>query len=213
MQLAQFDYRGVPIKLFVHDNEYISNVIRYQQTFFELPILEWVAINFPQQRTVLDIGANIGNHAYYFRRFVRLERLVCFEPFPPNYELLQRNLGEAAELLPVALGSSERTVGMRFNPENMGICVIDDEIPGNIQIKTLDSYYFENVTLIKMDVEVHHVDVVKGMLDTVKRCRPILLLEGNFDELFPMIQEFGYACIAFWKIYNTYCFVPLTRDR
>jgi hypothetical protein len=65
------------------------------------------------------------------------------------------------------------------------------------------------VTLIKSDVEESHTDVLVGCLDTIRRCSPVLLLEGNFDELFPLIGPLGYVCVAFWKKYNTYCFLKL----
>lgn len=209
MQVATWEHGGKPLTLHVHDNEYISNVIRVGRRFFEVEILEFVRQNFPVQKTVLDIGANIGNHALFFREFLKLDRLVCFEPFPPNFELLRRNMENRAELLNIGLGSKEKKCGMRYNPQNLGICVLDDNIPGEIPVRTLDSFQFQDVTLIKSDVEEHHVDVLTGCLQTIRHNRPVLLLEGNFDELFPLIQPFGYACVAFWKPYNTYCFVRL----
>lgn len=210
MQLATWEHAGVPFNLYVHDNEYISNVIRTGKRFFEAEILEFARHNFSAgQQTIVDIGANIGNHALFFSAFLKPQRLICFEPFPPNFALLQANLMGRAEVVNMGLGSREKVCGMRYNPENLGICVLDENIPGQIPVRTLDSFRLENVTLIKSDVEESHVDVLMGCLDTIRRCRPVLLIEGNFDELFPLVQPFGYVCVQFWKVYNTYCFVRM----
>lgn len=210
MQHTVIKHAGREVPLYVHDNEYISNVIRSSESFFELPILDWLGRSFPHHKTIVDVGANIGNHAVFFKEFLTFDRLICFEPFPPNLDLLKLNLGSRAEYHQVALSSHEGKCGLRYRPDNLGMVSIDESIPGETPLKTLDSYQFNDVTLLKIDVEEHHTETLKGCRETLKRCQPVALLEGNFDELFPIIADLQYVCIALWQRYATYCFVPIS---
>ena len=207
-------YNGQTLPIQVHARDYIGAVICQTHSFFESEILEFIRANFPTQRTVIDVGANIGNHSLFFATVVKPERLVCFEPFPPNCELLTANLRRTEihpEIHPCGLGEAEATVGMRFHPENLGICRLDGAVPGQIPVKTLDSFQIENVTLLKIDVEGDDINVLRGAFQTIRQSRPVILIEGVFDEIFPILAPFGYVCIAYWKPYQTYCFVRLLQ--
>jgi hypothetical protein len=60
--------------------DYISHYICVFETFYELPILQHIETNHYKQKTILDIGANIGNHTCFFENFLEFEKLICFEP-------------------------------------------------------------------------------------------------------------------------------------
>ncbi|MCC6955122.1 MAG: FkbM family methyltransferase, partial [Deltaproteobacteria bacterium] len=153
MRSATFAHLGKEVSFVVHDRDYISNVLVHGKMFFESEILEYIRTTFPAQKTVVDVGANIGNHSRYFLEFLSPTRLVAFEPFPPNLELLKQNIAsDRTEIFPYGLGAHARVTGIRFNPENLGICVLDDNLPAVIEIKTLDSFQLNDVTLLKVDV-------------------------------------------------------------
>ena len=46
----------------------------------------------PLGATVIDVGANIGMFALHPGVASRAERVLCYEPFPESYALLQRNI-------------------------------------------------------------------------------------------------------------------------
>ena len=48
---------------------------------------------------------------------------------------------------------------------------------GNEQVKTLDSFNLQNVDFIKIDAEGYEPLIAKGALETIQRCRPIILYE------------------------------------
>jgi FkbM family methyltransferase len=196
---------ALPIK--VHSHDYISAVIAHTHSFFELEILEYMRSAFPVHKTIIDAGANIGNHALYFSRYLRPERLICFEPFPPNFALLQGNLAGIAELHQTALGASAHRAGIRYNKDNLGICVVDDALGREIEVRTLDSYAIEDVSLLKIDVEGGELNLLAGAKELISKQRPVILIEGNYEPIFPLLEPCGYICCAMWKRYNTYCFV------
>jgi len=47
----------------------------------------------------------------------------------------------------------------------------------NVKLRTLDSYNFEDVDIIKIDVEGHEFDVVRGAEQTIIKYRPVVQLE------------------------------------
>jgi FkbM family methyltransferase len=48
-----------------------------------------------------------------------------------------------------------------------------------VATRTIDSFEFSDVGLMKIDVEGHELAVLNGAKDTIKRCRPILIIEAE----------------------------------
>jgi hypothetical protein len=68
-----------------------------------------------------------------------------------------------------------------------------------VHVNTLDSYHFDDVDLIKIDVEGHELAVIEGAVDTILRCKPHLIIEIEqrhiskpIDEIFDFILQQGY---------------------
>ena len=66
-------------------------------------------------------------------------------------------------------------------------------------MKTLDTYAFDDVKLIKVDVEGHEQSVILGAIETLKKCSPILVveieqrhLECDISDVFKTIFELNY---------------------
>ena len=64
---------------------------------------------------------------------------------------------------------------------------------------SLDDYLFEDVDLIKIDVEGHESSVIEGAVETIRKTFPILIVEIEqrhiskpIDEVFNLILEIGY---------------------
>ena len=66
--------------------------------------------------------------------------------------------------------------GSRFHRSelklNVGTTNIRPEKEGNFTFKTLDSLNFQKMDLLKIDVEGHEMEVLKGAAETLKRCKP-----------------------------------------
>jgi FkbM family methyltransferase len=216
MRQINFTYREQAIELWVHDNEYLSNQIAVDCTFYEAAILDLLQKSFPEQKTIVDAGANIGNHAVYFMEFFKPQRLLCFEPFEPNYEVLVKNLerykGKQVEAYNMALGAETKTVALQYHPENLGMCEVIHNLPGLVEMRTLDSFALEDVTFLKIDVENSFLYVIQGALDMIRRCRPVILTEGPFEQIFPLLGPLGYLCTGMWHTdVLMYLYQPLKR--
>lgn len=148
---------------------------------------------------VLDIGANIGCISQALvSAGVNVE---AFEPQPAVYELLVKNC-PTIRAHNVGLGSK---AGVCYMPRvdyskegNFGGLGIDNRngtLP--IEVRTLDSYGYDNVSFIKIDVEGYEEEVLRGGVETIARCKPIIYLEADRKEklasLAKFLESIGYS--------------------
>jgi hypothetical protein len=84
----------------------------------------------------------------------------------------------------------------RLNVESAGWKMPDDgHVIVEVDVRTLDEYDIRNVCFIKIDVEGHELDVLKGAARTIDRERPTLLVEIEQRHLAcPMQVVFDYVC-------------------
>lgn len=149
----------------------------------------------------LDIGANIGciTQALLYTGFV----VDAFEPQPELFELLQYN-ARGTTYHCTAVGNE---AGMATMPKVQysakgnfgGLGLFEKSIYGTIKVPvvTIDSYEYNDVGFIKIDVEGFELEVLKGATETINRCRPILYVEDDRTEksgaLRAYINSLGYT--------------------
>lgn len=194
--------------------------------FYEEEELAVIKALFPLAGTFVDIGANVGNHGLYAAVFLSAARVIPFEPNPKALKLLLANIaanGLAARYdlshLGKGLGAEARAgFGMEARDRNLGAAKM---LPGagDIEITTGDlALQGTHPDFIKIDVEGMEIDVLSGLRDTIKRCRPSLLVEVDRenDEGFHMlIAEMGYGIFDTLQRYNrnkNYVIKPLSAD-
>jgi hypothetical protein len=96
---------------------------------------------------------------------------------------------------------------MNITLDNMGHTHIDPASlgAGSVQIKTLDSYNFPAVDYIKMDCEGFEYKVILGAEQTIRRCKPILVVEQKPHDAYSdqygqhaaieLLQTWGMRCV------------------
>lgn len=170
----------------------------------------------------LDIGAHVG---IWSRRLAeKFKTVVAFEPVPDHIECWQKNMenflkensdwGNYTTLHKTALGHENGTSTMRVpNTTNTGMASLVyegdfgkaqrwvqpnwDKFPDiEIEIKTLDSYEFEKLDFIKMDVEWFELRVLQGAEQTIKKHRPIMYIEMHDAQAFKLMNDWGYRIIC-----------------
>lgn len=143
--------------------------------------------------TVLDVGANIGNHSLFFSR--RFGKVVSFEPNPPVAKIFEANVAlndiSNATLVTVGLSSEEKDLifapnvsgnlgGSRFLEASSVIEGRTRLLPvriGDLELERLGIR--GTVTLIKLDVEGHELEALRGLEQTINRDSPFILFESN----------------------------------
>jgi len=139
-------------------------------------------------KIAIDVGANKGVYTHTLSKLCRA--VECFEPHPKIFPILTRALPKNATAHHVAVSDSNGTAELvipSYNKagfSNQGASL--DQKKKNapfgfttvaIESRTLDSYNFTNVGFIKIDVEGFEAAVVRGALETVRREKPILMIE------------------------------------
>jgi FkbM family methyltransferase len=210
---TEITYLNKKITFNLHENETISSAINSTQNFFEVDFLEFVRNNYPKQTTIIDIGANIGNHSLFFSEFLEYDEIICFEPFDKNVELLKLNLiGKNCKIMDYALSDSDSEITLYNSQMNnfggFSLHFYDGSkrenksfiVKDKITTKTLDSLNLSNISMIKIDVEGHENSVLNGGIETIKRNQPIIFIENlssgyphlfkdsQFDEFFENIN-------------------------
>ncbi len=139
-----------------------------------------------------DIGANIGAITLALAKAVGANgRVVSFEPGPPLFERLTRNLALNPSLhgrvQPHRLGLSDAPGELfwqasRTDPGNATIHWADPSQPGTkVEVSTIDAFVAaQGITalhFLKVDVEGMERRVLSGGLETIRRFQPAIFFE------------------------------------
>ena len=136
-----------------------------------------------RNNTYLDIGVNIGTHSIVYSKL--FNNIIAFEPDIYNYNQSKENLKINniinVNLINKSLGSVHGFVKTAQHSNHSRECIYttlcNDE--SDIEQITLDSLNLNDIDFIKMDVEGHELDIIKGAVKTIQRNKPILEFEYN----------------------------------
>lgn len=188
----------------VEDDTHLS---KWVEQFGELkvvgPILNSVIRHHVKPgMTVCDVGACIGDHAELYRELVGQTGTVhCFEPNPESFECLEYNMRKHENVIlhNTALGSQDSTCSI-IKSHNLGACRVSEG--GSINVTTLDKAVdWERLDFLKIDAEGCEPLILQGAISTIRKFKPVMLIEVNKwvleprfskDGLLKQITNFGY---------------------
>lgn len=135
---------------------------------------------------IVEAGANIGALTLPLAARVPHGRLLAFEPQRLVFQLLCANLA-LNELANVdahwaALGAQPGQIAIPDLPpsvrENFG-GVAAGQGSSSVALTTIDGLALGRLDLIKIDVEGMELEVVRGALNSIARCRPVMYIEND----------------------------------
>ena len=163
------------------------------------------------KKRAIDIGANVGIYSYFFAK-----EFECVEAFEPqlscareildwadsksNVHVHCTALSDQNVLLPLHIPFDDQRLHSELATFNHSI----GSKPSKrmyVPATKLDEYQFEEVSLIKIDVEGYEEKVLKGAEQTILNSKPILLIEieqrhigkKSILKIFNQIRELGYS--------------------
>ena len=153
-------------------------------------------------KTILDIGANIGQSTVTFARVFPDANIYAFEPIPKCYESLEAKFIDKANVstVNIALGAepgelslelSDYTPSSSFRKmhnrhvEAFPNTVVNQTV--SLRVDTLDNIgntlVLQEPILAKIDVQGFEDKVIAGGQETLKRCQ-LVILETSFETLY-----------------------------
>lgn len=200
----------VPIKKMIEDLIPKSNQLffRFYWNYFNGNLdKEMFYLNklLKKRRRFIDVGANVGLYSYFFSN-----KFDVVEAFEPLSELTFRlkflrnnNIRVHNVALSNLIGQLEFFIPIHDNILQPPLASLEPR-PGEfikrvVDVVNLDKYEFQDVDLIKVDVEGHEYRVIEGALKTISRCKPVLIIEIEqrhlaikMSEVFEYIEKLEY---------------------
>lgn len=202
--IKQWARELLPLSLQV-PGKYLINTFR-NQLEKELELLKWVIKSGDR---VIDVGGNRGIYSY------KLWKLGCrveiFEPNPVCLNVLSawsmnkpmvsihavalsNKVGVADLHIPIDGHGIEHDASASLN--KLDFFSKRDE---RVELRSLDSYLFENISFIKIDVEGHELNVLHGARNLLKEQKPSLLIEieqrhcqHSITDVFNFLNKLGF---------------------
>ena len=144
----------------------------------------------------LDVGANIG---LWSRDLCSLfTKVIAFEPVADFRECLILNVPlPNLEVRPCALGSVDTTIEMVITEGNTGHSHVDHNTVGSgkINMWRLDTLEFDKIDYIKLDCEGYELEILKGAEETIKRHKPIIVVEQKLHKDTGITKDTQYGAV------------------
>jgi FkbM family methyltransferase len=187
---------------------------------------------FENKGLFIDVGANIGQTLLKVKSSFPDMAYYGFEANPVCLfylkELINANNFKATFIIPVGLSDNSGLASLNFyskNSDDATASVLEQIRPGAIiekkefvyltRLDDLIQNFQENIAIIKIDVEGAELDVINGATATIKKYRPVILIEilpsysisntwrvGRQKELEKLLKALEYKIILIAKDKN-----------
>lgn len=173
--------------------------------------------------TIIDVGANVGQSALYFRNWFPKAQIHCIEPIDASFLELKSKIKELKiSCYNVGLGSEEKKVLFKVLKKEPNSVQNSIQEPGIDNIKN-DNFYLEEKVLLpldtflevneisqidylKIDTEGYDLEVLKGASATLKNQRvKFIQVEASMNPYNKDHVSF-FEMIDYLKNYNYHLF-------
>ncbi len=164
------------------------------------------------------MSVNKGIYSYALTKYAR--HVYCFEPISELCDYMKKYKTDKLSVINSALSDEVGNLtlkipikgGRRVTTRASLVCSDEGDLR-QVEVNKLDSYGYKDVGFIKIDVEGVEEKVILGGLDTLKKYKPVLLIEmfyenyqsGRCKNLFDFLVDFGYEPILIDKFGPQLC--------
>jgi len=189
--------------------------------FFEADELAFLKEAVGPQATILEVGANIGNHLVYYGLYMNPKKIIPIEPNPAAIALLKKNseLNQLTmvdtSLLGFGIGDKHGHFQMQIADQaNIGAARLLAAEEGTVEVFPLDARYDGDVDFMKIDVEWMEMEALSGAANLIKKNRPKIYIEimnDNIPAFEAWVEENHYSVAKIFACVNArnYFVVPM----
>ena len=148
-QIEQWRKKGTP---FMQD-KCLNNFVKYCD------------IQNKKFKTVLDIGAWCGTWSKAIQPYCK--RVIAFEPDKTNFECLHRNMAPFNHVTCNRLAIGDKLCNVSLIQESATQNTRIEKESGDVEMFTIDYWNYNDVDMIKIDVEGYEMRVLEGAKKTL----------------------------------------------
>jgi FkbM family methyltransferase len=204
-EIAELTHEGETFRFQMHPWYMGIDMFHAAGGFYEPKELGYCKTHVPPGGTIVDVGANTGNHTVYFARFLRPRLIIPVEPIEAAADLVRANAALNGIVidergLGLAAADAPGTLEMSI-VRDMMMAKVDPGAARKVAVRAvrLDDLIPEKVDFLKVDVEGFEMNVLKGAQRILSQDRPQLMLEATDetrDALTAHVAELGYERVA-----------------
>jgi FkbM family methyltransferase len=203
--------------------DHIFRMVHSSGDFYESALLNNLARYLSAGDTVVDVGANIGNHALFLAAVMGCN-VIAVEPNPVSVNLLRamidRNaLAEKIRVIVAGVGINSGKAKIHYDPlaHNLGSATLTMDPCGDIPVQTLDEMLGSlTPRFVKIDTEGMELSVLRGAEGLLRRARPVLSVElsrlTDFEAAWSFLEPMGYVPAATFNFTPTHVFISAEAD-
>jgi FkbM family methyltransferase len=151
-----------------------------------------------QRRVIVQAGGCCGIYPRLWSD--HFQTVHTFEPEPLNFACLVQNClyqnrdVDRIIMTQAALSDTTGTGTLISGPNyNVGAFKIGSGAGQSVRLLRLDDLELAGVDAIQLDCEGHEPQVIAGALETIRRCRPVLAIEGPTPDLIETLKALDYC--------------------
>lgn len=139
--------------------------------------LEWCKAQDKKFKLVVDIGAWCGTWTRSLAPFSK--KIIAFEPDKLHFKCLEKNTFNLSnvELHQSCIGDTPKKISLSQDNFTQAKRILEES--GKIEVKTLDSFAFDSIDLLKIDVEGYEMKVLEGCKNTLSNIKYIMIELNN----------------------------------
>ncbi len=159
----------------------------------------------PSSLAFVDVGSHCGFWSLMFADY--FGSVHAIEPAQYQYELLEQNLKDNAirNITPMRLALSDseglrvlHVMGMSGGNNMIGAPLESPMRTEQVSVTMLDRLALPQIRMMKIDVEGHEYEVLRGSIKTIQRDRPVIVIESDplglsRDQVQKLLTALGYT--------------------
>jgi len=194
---------------------FFRSIIRFTN-IFEKDFDGLKLINFRHNINVIDVGASDGIAVNFFIKNLNVKKVICFEPYKKFINILKQN--KKIIIKPYAIGNSNKKIKIFFpryfffynyfdfinyvhyDLDLLKHFIKDFKFRKNlkivstmIKIRKIKNINYK-IDLIKIDTNGYELEIIKGLINIIKKNKPILIIEINKDHkiISNLLKKYNY---------------------